>query len=99
MGNGYIPAMTERPHDLDPTLDQQDVERAEQLERADVDPEREPNAPNREVRTERVGPDGDPTDEPGPLDPGQGGPDLPSGVESFERPGHDGNWDDSNTED
>ncbi len=91
--------MTERPQDVDPTLDQHDAERAEQLERADVDPEREPNAPNREVRTERVGPHPDPADAPGPLDPGQGDPDLPSGVESFERPGRDGNWDDSDGED
>ncbi len=68
--------MTERPQDLDPTLEQRDVERAEQLERADVDPEQESNAPNREVRTERVGPGADPADQPGPLDPGQTEPDL-----------------------
>ncbi|MFY9913240.1 MAG: hypothetical protein WAK18_01130 [Nocardioidaceae bacterium] len=90
--------MTERPQDLDPTLEQRDVERAEQLERADVDPEQESNAPNREVRTERVGPGADPADQPGPLDPGQTEPDLATGTESYERPGRDGNWD-ADTED
>lgn len=34
----------------------------------------------------------DPEDRPGPLNPGEEDRVLPTGVESYERPGRDGNW-------
>ena len=91
---GYVYPMTETPKDFEGAPREEDVERAARDQRVDVDPEEEPNAPNREPTTERVGPmDADPVDQPGPLPPGENDPDRPTGVESYERPGRDGNWD------
>jgi hypothetical protein len=76
------------------------VDRSAELERSDADPQEEPSAPNQQPETERVGPtDSGPTDVPGPLEPGENDPDRPSGTESYERPGRDGNWDDEDLED
>lgn len=92
--------MTETPKDMEGIAREEDVERAAADQRTDVDPGREPNAPNREPETEAVGPfDAGPSDVPGPLEPGENDPDRASGVESYERPGRDGNWDESDRED
>ena len=97
---GYVVGMTETPRESEIELSQKDVDRSAELDRADTDPQDEPNAPNREPETERVGPaDSGPTDVPGPLEPGENDPDRRPGTESYERPGRDGNWDDSDLED
>ena len=51
--------MTERPADVFHPPSQDDVEEPHQREHAAVDPDNEPNAPNREPVEETVGPDGD----------------------------------------
>ncbi|HEY7042212.1 MAG TPA: hypothetical protein VH419_00950 [Nocardioidaceae bacterium] len=92
--------MTELPRDMDDAAPREaDVERAQEKERVDLDPEDQPNAPNREPVTERVGPNADPDQVPGPLEPGENAPDRPDDVTSFEQPGGAGNWDDQDMED
>jgi hypothetical protein len=86
--------MTESNPELSEVPNEEDIDTADANERVDVDPREEPNAPNREPSVERVGPAPDPAEQPGPPDPGTVEPDLPRGVESFERPGEQGNWDD-----
>jgi hypothetical protein len=59
---GYGPVMTETQRESETSLSEKDVERDDQLERAELDPEDQPNAPNREPTPERVGPDADTED-------------------------------------
>jgi hypothetical protein len=54
--------MTETQRESETSLSEKDVERDDQLERAELDPEDQPNAPNREPTPERVGPDADTED-------------------------------------
>ncbi|MBA2699128.1 MAG: hypothetical protein H0U61_10230 [Nocardioidaceae bacterium] len=60
-----------------------------------VDPELGAHAPPQDRREQPAGPGSEPGQRPGPLKPGETGPDTPDGFASFERPGLDGNWDDS----
>jgi hypothetical protein len=83
--------------------DEERIDSAQAQEQLDTDPEDVPNAPNRAPdesfeaakrdpeRRAKPAP-ADPEDRPGPLDPGERDPDLPTGVESYDRPGESGNW-------
>ncbi len=90
--------MTETPRESEIELTQKDVDRSAELDR-DTDPQDEPNAPNREPETERVGrPTAVRPTCPGRWSRGER-PGPATGTESYERPGKDGNWDDSDLED
>ena len=78
---------------------EEDVERSEELERVHLTPEDQPNAPNREPEAERVGPNADSDQVPGPLEPGDNNPQRSHGVQSYEHPGVRGNWEDEHVED
>ncbi len=60
-----------------------------------VDPDVGPHAPAQERRQQPAGPSSAPDQRPGPLKPGETGPDTPDGFASFERPGVDGDWKDA----
>jgi hypothetical protein len=80
--------MTETPSDNDKS----EIDREDATDGA-VDPreggpppaERDPERRAKPAPLEQI-------DRPGPLNPGEEDRDLPSGVESYERPGRDGNW-------
>lgn len=77
----------------------EDVERAEELERVHLSPDDQPNAPNRDPEPERAGPNADPDQVPGPLEPGENDPERSQRVQSYEQPGVRGNWADDDLED
>ncbi len=91
--------MTESPQDMHGVPPEEDVDEADLRDRLEQDPQDVPNAPNRNPSRDSMAEVEDPSEHPGPLDPGATDPNLPSGVESFERPGRDGNWDSSSRDD
>lgn len=84
--------MTESASGMPDVPPDRDVNDADVQSRLAEDPENVPNAPNRDPLSQSEAPVQDPSQRPGPLDPGHDETDLPSGVESYERPGRDGNW-------
>ena len=102
---GYVACMTESPASQEGTGPPQEegIDPAKVKEQVETDPETVPNAPNRapnqsgesnlrdSERRAKPAPEA-PIDRPGPLDPDESETDLPTGVESYERPGRDGNW-------
>ncbi len=86
--------MTEKPSDQEGfgPPDEEGIDPAKVEEQLESDPDTVPNAPNRDPERRSRSAPSDPENRPGPLEPGDKDPDLASGVESFERPGSDGNW-------
>ncbi len=89
--------MTESPQEMHGVPAEEDVDEADVSERLDQDPHEVPNAPNRDPSRDSMAETEWRSERPGPLDPGEMETDLPSGVESFERPGQDSNWDEGSS--
>ncbi len=88
--------MTESPDDERP-----DAALEEQYEPGELyaDSDIASVVPHEDRRERPSGPSSHTGQRPGPLNPGEAGPDTPSGFGSFERPGRDGNWTDDELED
>jgi hypothetical protein len=91
--------MTESPQEMHGVPPEEDIDEADVQDRLEQDPQAVPNAPNRNPSRDSMAQVEDPSEHPGPHDPGDMDANLPSGVESFEQPGRDGNWDSSTSDD
>jgi len=91
--------MTESPQEMHRVPPEEDIDEADVSDRLDQDPQEVPNAPNRNPSRDSMAEVEDQSEHPGPLDPGAIEADLPSDVASFERPGRDGNWDSTTSDD
>ena len=82
--------MTERPDDERSDAALEEHEPGELY----TDPDIASVVPHEDRRERPAGRSSKAKQRPGPLNPGEAGPDTPSGFGSFERPGRDGNWTD-----